>query len=355
LSAPDIRICFVGDSFTAGTGDPEALGWVGRVMAAALAQGRNLTAYNLGIRRETSSDMLRRWKQEVEPRVMPGTEMRVVFCFGANDTAMDNGRRRVALDETLANARKMLREAKTKYPVLLIGPPPVVDTEHDERIAELARELATVARDENVPCLDVFTPLMGLPRWRQEAAANDGSHPRSAGYSELANLVLAWPEWWFHKPRATTPQPAPAEHIIRIVESDADIAACYPVMAQLRPHIAAADFVARVRRQMADGYRLAFLQESGNIIAVAGYRLSEDLAGGRFLYVDDLVTDTAQRSRGWGGILLSWIKDEALRNGCAYFDLDSGVQRIDAHRFYLRTGMSLTGYHFVSKLAGKDR
>ncbi len=199
MSNADIRICFIGDSFTAGTGDPEALGWVGRVTAAALAHGHNLTAYNLGVRRETSADILQRWRQECEPRAMPGTEMRVVFCFGANDTALANGRRRLTLEQSLANARTLLREAGAKYPVLLIGPPPVADAEHDARIAELARELGELAGREGVPYLDVFTPLQASAAWQREVAANDGSHPRAGGYRELAERVVGWPAWWFHR------------------------------------------------------------------------------------------------------------------------------------------------------------
>ena len=197
MKNPDIRVCFFGDSFTAGTGDPESLGWVGRVTAAALADGHNLTAYNLGVRRETSSDILRRWKRECEARVMPGTEMRLVFSFGANDTAFDQGRRLLTLDQTLANTRALLREASVLFPVLLIGPPPVADAAHDLRIGELTSALATVAQQESVPFLDVFSPLQTSTVWRAEVADNDGSHPRSSGYRQWAALVGDWSAWWF--------------------------------------------------------------------------------------------------------------------------------------------------------------
>jgi lysophospholipase L1-like esterase/GNAT superfamily N-acetyltransferase len=350
MTGPDIRICFIGDSFTAGTGDPEALGWVGRVAAAALARGHNLTAYNLGIRRETSADILRRWQQECAPRTLPGVDTRVVFSFGANDTALDNGQRRLALDQTLANARALLRAATTGYPVLLIGPPPGADADHDARLAELAGKLGEVAQEQGVPYLDVFTPLHSSALWRQEVAANDGSHPRGGGYRELAALVMEWPGWWFHEPAVASRRAETADHSIHIVDTDDDIAACFPVMAQLRPHLAPDEFVARVRRQMAEGYRLACLREGDDVLAVAGYRVSEDLAGGKFLYVDDLVTDASRRSRGWGAVLLSWLKNEAQRHGCVYLDLDSGTQRPDAHRFYLREGLTLAGYHFLRKL-----
>ena len=139
---------------------------------------------------------------------------------------------------------------------------------------------------------------------------------------------------------------------VRPAETDDEIAACFPVMAQLRPHLSAGEFVARVRRQMLSGYRLAFVDDAGRVAAVAGYRLSENLAWGRFLYVDDLVTDAAARSRGHGERLLAWLTAEAERHGCAELHLDSGVQRHAAHRFYLRERMDITSHHFSKRLKG---
>ena len=39
---------------------------------------------------------------------------------------------------------------------------------------------------------------------------------------------------------------------IALAESDADILRCFPVMAQLRPHLVKAEFVARVRRMQGE-------------------------------------------------------------------------------------------------------
>lgn len=355
MSGVDIRVCFIGDSFTAGTGDPECLGWVGRVAADAVARGHNLTAYNLGIRRETSADILRRWQQECAPRALPGVDTRVVFSFGANDTALDRGQRRLTLDQSLTNARALLRAAREKYPLLLIGPPPVADGAHDERIGELVRELAEVALTENVPFLDVFTPLQKATRWREEVIANDGSHPRSGGYRELAALIINWPAWWFHPASTTAGQAIRGEYTVGVAESDSDIAACFPVMRQLRPQLIHDDFTARVRRQMSAGYRLVSLSEAGVVRAVAGYRISENLAWGRFLYVDDLVTDESRRSRGHGRALLAWLHDEARRQGCVQLHLDSGKRRVDAHRFYLREGFDDAGLHFAKTALAEER
>jgi GNAT superfamily N-acetyltransferase len=135
-------------------------------------------------------------------------------------------------------------------------------------------------------------------------------------------------------------------HIIRNAETDSSIARCFEVLHQLRPHLEADTFVPRIRKQMERGYRMAFVESSGEVVAVAGYRVAENLAWGRFMYVDDLVTDAIHRSRGFGGRLLERLADIARKAGCDQLHLDSGIQRLDAHRFYEAHHMESTGYHF---------
>jgi GNAT superfamily N-acetyltransferase len=122
-------------------------------------------------------------------------------------------------------------------------------------------------------------------------------------------------------------------------------------MSQLRPKITFKQFYPLVQEQMAEGYRLACVMEGETVLAVAGYRTLKNLAWGKFLYVDDLVTDTNRRSQGVGTYLLSWLKAEAKRKGCAELHLDSGVQRKDAHRFYDREGMNMLGYHYAVSIS----
>jgi len=137
---------------------------------------------------------------------------------------------------------------------------------------------------------------------------------------------------------------------VALAESDSDISACFPVMSQLRPHLIEAEFVARVRRMQRAGFHLAALTADGAVRAVAGYRYHEKLFSGRTLYVDDLVSDTSHRSRGHGARLLAWIADEARAHDCDVLELDSGVQRFDAHRFYFRERMRISSYHFTRAL-----
>lgn len=127
---------------------------------------------------------------------------------------------------------------------------------------------------------------------------------------------------------------------IRPIEDEAALRACFPVMHQLRPHLADADeLVARWCRQVEDGYRLVAVWREGTPVALAGYRLQENLVYGRFLYVDDLVTDANLRSSGLGNVLMDYLKDETQRRGCVRLVLDTPLSNVLGHRFYYRNGL----------------
>jgi GNAT superfamily N-acetyltransferase len=138
---------------------------------------------------------------------------------------------------------------------------------------------------------------------------------------------------------------------IRISESDAELAACFPVMRQLRPELTLESFTAKVRAQARAGYRVAYAEVDGRPVAVAGFRVLETLVSRRLLNVDDLVTLDSERSRGHGSRLLRWLLDHARALGCDFLELDSGVQRKDAHRFYAREGLEVVAYHFAIRVA----
>lgn len=137
---------------------------------------------------------------------------------------------------------------------------------------------------------------------------------------------------------------------IEIADSDERISRCLPVMQQLRPHLVEAAFVGKVRAQQKSGYVLAYLEDQGQVLAAAGFRMIENLVSDKLLYVDDLVTLEGQRSRGHGRAIFDWLVARARQDGCGYMELDSGVQRFAAHRFYLTHRMIISAHHFRLKL-----
>jgi len=133
--------------------------------------------------------------------------------------------------------------------------------------------------------------------------------------------------------------------------SDEEIASTFAVMRQLRMDLHDDEYLEKIKRIRRSGYRLAATVEGGEARCVAGFRIVEFLAHGKFLYVDDLVTAEEARSEGHGQRMLEWLTSIARQEGCGSLQLDSGVQRHEAHRFYFRQGMSIYSYHFAKSLS----
>lgn len=145
--------------------------------------------------------------------------------------------------------------------------------------------------------------------------------------------------------------PPPCQGVeIQLAITDEDIQATFPVMHQLRPHLEPTDYVPTIRRMMDRGYHLVYGTDDGHVVCVAGFRIFEMLFRGHFLYVDDLVTDAAHRSRGHGKAMMDWLQARAREEGCAQLALDSGLQRADAHRFYSSYGLDKLAYNFTMEL-----
>jgi acyl-CoA thioesterase-1 len=192
----DLRVCFVGDSFVAGVGDPDHLGWVGRVAARTHRAGRPLTAYALGVRRQTSQDVADRWRVECCPRLPDGCDGRVVVAFGVNDTTIDAGATgpRLSAAGSAAHLARMLSEVRDAgWAALVVGPPPIAETDQNERIARLDTVFSATCGAAGVGYVGVFEDLLADRVWMQQVAADDGAHPGAEGYRRLADLV--WVQW----------------------------------------------------------------------------------------------------------------------------------------------------------------
>lgn len=118
---------------------------------------------------------------------------------------------------------------------------------------------------------------------------------------------------------------------------------------QLRPNLPP-DYVGRMGEVLAKGAQLALVVEDNAVLCVALWRVIENTADGRRLYVDDLVSDETRRSQGAGKMMFDWLEAKAVELGCSALTLDSGVQRQRAHHFYFREGMYIASFSFKKAL-----
>lgn len=136
-----------------------------------------------------------------------------------------------------------------------------------------------------------------------------------------------------------------------LLQQPAELEASFELMSLLRPHLNdAAVYTGQLIRQSQAGYVLLGAFRDEQVIGLIGFRESENLLYGRYIYVDDLIVDPAQRHSGLGGRLLSAARDEARKRGCAHFVLDTGLHMALAQRFYFHEGLLAKGMHFVQPL-----
>lgn len=125
---------------------------------------------------------------------------------------------------------------------------------------------------------------------------------------------------------------------VRVLNTDAEIAAAFPLMHVLREHLRVDTFLDQVRAQQADGYVLAGGAVDGRFVTLSGFRAARTLSRGPHLFVDDLVTDPAEQGKGYGTSMIAWLRRRARDMALPTVWLDS---RATAKGFYERCGFTM--------------
>lgn len=207
-----LRVGFVGDSITNGTGDETLLGWTLRLGQAERTRGHDVTVYNLGVRADTSEMVAARWQAECAARLLPAYTCATVFAVGINDSAHEKSAakdgRRVPLARSVETISGMLRAARQFGAVLWIGPTPIEESfmpvspyaglsfSFENRvIAGYSEAYRDAAAALDVPYLDLFSALKEQSSWYALLKRTDGLHPDAEGYRRMTRLIESWPAW----------------------------------------------------------------------------------------------------------------------------------------------------------------
>lgn len=138
---------------------------------------------------------------------------------------------------------------------------------------------------------------------------------------------------------------------IKSLKTHDEIMQSFYVFAELRPHLTSqASFTKQVIEQQKEGYEIIAIEEEDEIIACIGFRFLTNLAWGKVMYIDDLITRQKNRNQGCGKILLDRVIQIAREHSCDAVHLDTGYQRHAAHKVYLKQGFEFHSHHLSLKL-----
>jgi ribosomal protein S18 acetylase RimI-like enzyme len=137
---------------------------------------------------------------------------------------------------------------------------------------------------------------------------------------------------------------------IKLAESSEDILKCWSVIKELRPHLDKDNFLNLINKMKSEGYILAYIELENIAVSAIGFRYVQFLYNGQHYYIDDLVTLSNYRSKGYAKMLLDFVCNLAKEKGFTSVTLDSGHQRFAAHKLYLSEGFNIIAHHFVKNI-----
>ena len=129
-----------------------------------------------------------------------------------------------------------------------------------------------------------------------------------------------------------------------------ELETAYDVIKELRTELSYEEFEDLVYAMRHQEYKMYGLFNGEELITYAGVSVQVNLYWKRHLFVYDLVTKASHRSRGYGKEMLIYLHDIARMFQCEHIALSSGLQRMDAHRFYEKEEFEKRSFAFVKSI-----
>jgi len=195
-------ICF-GDSITRGESDSLYGGWADRIKTHLIKQfvetdKARISVFNMGISGETTNGLIQRFENEFITRQAEDKQDTVLFGYGANDLANQDGNYLVEIGSYTDNLSQSIEFALEKGAnVVLINVTPIAAQldgipnvnnriRNDDNIRRYNQALQALSVKYNVSLIDVYTPFNDN---KETYLTADGLHPNSAGHGLLYQVI----------------------------------------------------------------------------------------------------------------------------------------------------------------------
>jgi GNAT superfamily N-acetyltransferase len=141
----------------------------------------------------------------------------------------------------------------------------------------------------------------------------------------------------------------PSDITIRELSAE-ELPSILPLIEQHNSKLTPEEVRRRFHAMLPHGYKCigAFLED--RMVGVAGYWVGAKFWCGEFLEADNVYVLPELRSAGIGAKLMDYLEEKARQLRCKLVVLDSYVTYHGAHKFYIRRGYEITGYHFTRQV-----
>lgn len=141
-------------------------------------------------------------------------------------------------------------------------------------------------------------------------------------------------------------------HVQKLNSLD-DMLLMYPLVKQLsKKLLTKKNYKAYLQEMIPHNYYQVAAYQNDELIAVSGYWIATKLYCGRYFEIDNFIVTEHARSSGVGTMMIDWMEKEAKSMKCNFLMLDAYTGNKSAHRFYLRLGFNITGFHFMKEVVG---
>jgi GNAT superfamily N-acetyltransferase len=94
-------------------------------------------------------------------------------------------------------------------------------------------------------------------------------------------------------------------------------------------------------------YKQAVAYYNSKPVGVCGFWINTKIYSGKYVELDNVVTDENYRGQEIGKLLCNFVLTIAKQNNCKTAMLDAYLENIKAHDFYEREGFIKKGFHFI--------
>ncbi|MCK4588926.1 MAG: hypothetical protein KAT77_00660 [Nanoarchaeota archaeon] len=190
-----------GASITFGRGDNAHGGWTGRLKEYFEAQDYYHCFYNLGIPRESTVGLLKRFETECRARIQikrPGDKFVILIAMGTNDSRLNNTSDNPQTEPKLfkKNILKLIKlSQKYTQHIVFIGLTPVDEKRtqpyeetyfFNERIEKYNDIIRDSCQKNKILFLNMFEKWKNLDPVK---LLGDGLHPNAQGYEKMYQII----------------------------------------------------------------------------------------------------------------------------------------------------------------------